>query len=575
MIAANYSATAEQEAIINRTGSAFVTACPGAGKTRTMVERARRLLSSEQDRRGVAFLSFTTAAVDELQTRLRAFNILPTPLFPSFIGTFDSFVWHFFMATFGVVGSDAQPRLIPDKDLWDVKPPFENSQSLPLGCFNRATAKIIPEIALTCGFDTTKRNAGAHEKTAARILERALADGKVDFEDVRACVAERLKDKSFADRLGAALAARFREIVVDEAQDCNPADLEVVDWLRASGIPISVICDPNQAIYEFRGGVTDELRKFSESFDKDDRLGMTGNFRSTPAICSAIAMLRPPADRAIDKAAGPLKDDGTAVHILAYSGKAVPSSIGPAFAELACSIGAPLAQCPIVASSRDSAFNAIGQPPPKKTAHRTILLADAVTNYHFSFAIGDRRQALAQLHKIVLLIQGHLEGIGYYDYVHQAGRDRGEWRPEVIDIARALEPAAGETHDQWLAKARAKLEPALVGSTSIGSRLKKPSDWGDALQVAPNDAPPARTIHSVKGLEFPAVCVVMTSTKTKGILTYLEGGSAPDYEEQTRKIYVAASRAQRLLAIAIPKGQAGRLDSLLKAGGCTTLMQQL
>ncbi|MFQ6756909.1 UvrD-helicase domain-containing protein, partial [Cereibacter sphaeroides] len=64
-----YKPTLEQEAVVLHDGCAFVTACPGAGKTRTLVERARRLLA---DRRGVAVLSFTNAAVDVLEARLRS-----------------------------------------------------------------------------------------------------------------------------------------------------------------------------------------------------------------------------------------------------------------------------------------------------------------------------------------------------------------------------------------------------------------------------------------------------------------------------------------------------------------------
>ncbi|WP_408733858.1 UvrD-helicase domain-containing protein [Paraburkholderia tropica] len=73
-----YSPTKQQRDIIEHDGSIFVTACPGAGKTRTMVERARKLLNEHSDRRGVAFLSFTNAAVDELQIRLAAFGVLPS-----------------------------------------------------------------------------------------------------------------------------------------------------------------------------------------------------------------------------------------------------------------------------------------------------------------------------------------------------------------------------------------------------------------------------------------------------------------------------------------------------------------
>lgn len=95
-----------------------------------MVERARRMLSESSDRRGVAFLSFTNAAVEELEARLHSFGILPSPLFPSFIGTFDRFLWQFLIAPFGVEGCGQAPRLVPDKSEWEVKP-FETADVTP------------------------------------------------------------------------------------------------------------------------------------------------------------------------------------------------------------------------------------------------------------------------------------------------------------------------------------------------------------------------------------------------------------------------------------------------------------
>ena len=39
-----------------------------------------------------------------------------------------------------------------------------------------------------------------------------------------------------------------------------------------AGIATKVICDPFQSIYDFRGGVTEELIAFGETFDEHDRL---------------------------------------------------------------------------------------------------------------------------------------------------------------------------------------------------------------------------------------------------------------------------------------------------------------
>ena len=54
----------------------------------------------------------------------------------------------------------------------------------------------------------------------------------------------------------------------------------------------------------------------------------------------------------------------------------------------------------------------------------------------------------------------------------------------------------------------------------------------------------------------------------------LEGKSS-NADEDARKTYVGASRAERLLALAIPKSQSKRLDALLKSFGCTTLVHDV
>ena len=563
-----YLPTFEQEAIIGHDGHAFVRACPGAGKTRTMVERARHLLSKPTDRRGVAFLSFTNAAVEELQARLRSFGILPAPLFPSFIGTFDRFLWQFLIAPFGVEGCSQPPRLVPDKSEWEVKP-YDGAQPLKLKHFDRATGALLADKAAETGF-APKNGATAWETTARKTIARALSEGRLDFEDVRDCVGTRLADAVFSVRVGAALAGRFREIVVDEAQDCNPADLKIIDWLRASGIKVKVVCDPNQAIYAFRGGLTDELLKFAETFDSGDQLPMSGNFRSSPAICAAISQLRPPTSRgAVDIPLGRYKGETTPVHILAYGGTGVPAAIGARFQALAAALGIPPEQAPVLASTWASAGNAVGRAMPDAGNDKALLLAEAVMGFHFAFEAGNRRDALGRLHRAVLLVRGEIANAGAYStHLSANGPDDGRWRPAIIFIGQALRLGSGETADDWLKRARAALNSDLVGTSSIAQRLRSNDKLGSVLAEASPTALPAKAIHAVKGLEFPAVCVVLTARTAGGILDVLSGAeNDAKLVEEARKIYVAASRAERLLAIATPKSRASALKAVLDAGG--------
>ena len=243
--------TPEQEAVIGHDGAAFIHACPGAGKTRVMVERASRVFQDMPPGRGVAFLSFTKAAVSELDLRLRHRAVLPVPLYPSFIGTFDSFVWQFFIAPFGAMNTDVKPHLIPDIGQLLVTP-FDGAQPVPLSCFNRSCGTMDRAAAKRAGFKAAMKKdyqIKQYETAAASLSSRLRKKGYLSFDDARALALKRQGDPVLSSRLARALTGRFREVIVDEAQDCNPDDLHIIAWLRDAGLPIKVICDPYQSIY--------------------------------------------------------------------------------------------------------------------------------------------------------------------------------------------------------------------------------------------------------------------------------------------------------------------------------------
>lgn len=574
-----FNPTPEQERVIEHERSAFVSACPGAGKTRVLVERARLLLRGRNTGKGIAFLSFTNAAVSELEQRLRQEGLLRSPAFPHFIGTFDSFLWQFLIAPFGVPGCEQRPRLIPDKQERMVRP-YTGAQELPLECFDPITGEMIPAKAKKEGFkpekdpDRTKK----YIRAAASLRERFTRHGELDFADARLLAANRLTDKALALRLGVALSARFRELIVDEAQDCNPADLEIIHWLWKAGITTKVICDPNQSIYGFRGGVSQELVDFGQQFDERDRLTMSGNFRSSATICNAIAALRPArAASRFDCALGKYRAVTTPIHILVYS-NAVPDTIGVKFREFIEAEGIDLSLCPVIAATRESGANAIGQPIEKSTKDLTLRLAAAVTGFYFAFEMGNRREALEEVHQVVLAVEGQLGEKTYHQYIAAEGLEPWAWRPKILSLVRELryDPAIFSNPNDWHARAKVLLAKHLPSDgPSIAQQLRQNSGLPGALCVASVCSPPTKTIHAVKGMEFPAVCLVMTTSTTKKILDYLETGAPAEGAEEVRKIYVAASRAQRLLAIAMHKSQARRLADLLTTTNAAVLVTNI
>src|SRR4051812_34924484 len=111
--------TDEQSGFVNHKNAAFVTACPGGGKTQAIVARLKRIVPSVPPRKGVAVLSFTNSAIEEIRAKCRGEELHSVLRHPHVIGTFDAFLRQFFIAPFGLAGVIAKPTVL---DSWDAIP---------------------------------------------------------------------------------------------------------------------------------------------------------------------------------------------------------------------------------------------------------------------------------------------------------------------------------------------------------------------------------------------------------------------------------------------------------------------
>jgi hypothetical protein len=115
------SLTPEQQRFAMHPTEAFVEACPGAGKTRTVLARLAHIANSLPPRRGVAVLSFTNKAIEEFNLRSADAGIGILLRHPGFIGTFDSFVRQFIFAPAGIEGSSTKPHVVDSWDSLDIE----------------------------------------------------------------------------------------------------------------------------------------------------------------------------------------------------------------------------------------------------------------------------------------------------------------------------------------------------------------------------------------------------------------------------------------------------------------------
>jgi DNA helicase II / ATP-dependent DNA helicase PcrA len=185
---------------------------------------------------------------------------------------------------------------------------------------------------------------------------------------------------------------------------------------------------------------------------------------------------------------------------------------------------------------------------------------------------------MEQVHKVILELKGQLQGRSYHQCIVSDDLRPNDWRPEVVDLIKKLR-YDGETFqdaDSWHAQAKELLRPYLPqNGRSISQKLRRNDGIKDVLMAPTVGGPHAKTIHSVKGKEFSAVCVVTVPQTLKGILDYLETGEPSGSAEAARELYVAASRAQRLLVIATPKNQSKRLRHHLETAGAVVLVREI
>ena len=80
----------------------------------------------------------------------------------------------------------------------------------------------------------------------------------------------------------------YRYIIIDEFQDTNYVQFELIKLLAGKDRNVTVVADPNQTIYAFRGAYTNNIQEYIRYFgiQPDDIVALDVSFRSTGKILS-------------------------------------------------------------------------------------------------------------------------------------------------------------------------------------------------------------------------------------------------------------------------------------------------
>ncbi len=88
------------------------------------------------------------------------------------------------------------------------------------------------------------------------------------------------------------LRQKYQAALIDEFQDTDPVQYDIFRLIYAdSNLPLFLIGDPKQAIYSFRGADIFAYLQAAASVDEEKRHTLTGNWRSTPKLLTALNAL--------------------------------------------------------------------------------------------------------------------------------------------------------------------------------------------------------------------------------------------------------------------------------------------
>jgi DNA helicase II / ATP-dependent DNA helicase PcrA len=301
------------------------------------------------------------------------------------------------------------------------------------------------------------------------------------------------------------------------------------------------------------------------------------NHRSSPAICSLLSSLRSISPRPITSKRAQDEDAPHADVVYAVVG--AHDFARAQFEQLANSLGITTKErlMLILASTRAAASALSGRPAVSSDAtKKSSKIVRSVAVLRHSTDASSRKAAISVIEGVILGSIKFSDDIGKSsreEKLKAAGIEQSELR---VIVSRLVDSSTSwTTADEAVSSIRAVLDDTLaripLEHTPVAVRFKTldAADWlfwQQAMTTSgENVAVSAAHIHSVKGSERDAVLLEIESEPKGSRPHVIDLWKSRDTSESRRVLYVGASRARRLLALAVPPKHLDSLREVLDA----------
>ncbi|HUR16380.1 MAG TPA: ATP-dependent DNA helicase [Candidatus Limnocylindrales bacterium] len=288
----------QRRAVTNRDGPQVVIAGPGTGKTEVITRRVAWLIATKRARpREILALTFTDNAAREMQARVDL--LVPYGQADAAIHTFHAFGDRLLREHAFELGLAGDMRLINRSEaivlLREHLFELGLNRYRPLGDPTRFLGALADAFgrAKDDGLEPSGLDADTDESAEvlaafSRYQELLSQNGLIDHGDQISLALRLLRDHP---QVRDQVAAQFRFVLVDEFQDMNRAQVELVSLIGHPSGNVTVVGDPDQAIYRFRGASEGSLEAFENLFPDANKVVLRRNYRSRAPIVAAAQRL--------------------------------------------------------------------------------------------------------------------------------------------------------------------------------------------------------------------------------------------------------------------------------------------
>lgn len=581
-----YDVTPQRQAYLNARGYTILTACPGSGKTTSIVKKLLTVSCYCKERygqhTGFACLSFTNKACAELKQKYREMHN-DRLTFPNEVLTIDSFIMQYVVLPFWYLCKVCKNKPLVVNEEEFLKQIYYNNVKI------KGKWQQYPIMALrkyTKLFHIKKPSLISIEKTAIKWNHKVVTDAN-EIEYCKAALNYRL-NKGFItsgdalwiacyilkhhQNVSKALVARFSYIIVDEAQDNSELHFEFFKLLKLAGLQnLEYVGDICQSIYGFNNARPELLQNLMLE-DGWNVLPISECRRSNQRIIDLYCKLKSKDVPTITSYG--VEDKGVPIVVYKYDDDNVRDVIRDFYQvcdenELSSRIilARGVDKCKKLAGVKDVDFKYWKSELP-------YLLIDAV----FAYEASDIDYAFR---KIRLILSGLFAGSSpdaKRQFIHEIEHDIN-WNARIFGFLKLIpsfslsfkvwsERTCMLLHDYWELEELPVFEPY---QRQIGYKMK------DMVNVPVERFHQSRdkdseyhksvdTIHAVKGATMDAVLLFLSSDSRGQSISLNDFPSSEIIvmNESQRMIYVACSRAAQFLALAVPKSIAdGKIRDVL------------